>query len=158
MYIMPSKPIGNAINSYINAFKKTNQRNLIPRCTRYIQRTSCQLTARFIVDRTNITYYWILKPQLTVIPTHAPYPHMLICFPIFELLYHQRPHLPNLYVKKNKSQIPRILAPSLTQPLCAFLLITKQDIDLGDFSCIYGEMTGKSASLREFKSDQVSVT
>ena len=43
--------------------------------------------------------------------------------------------------KKYNLQRPRVLEFSLTQPLCAFLLITKQDIDLGDFSCIYGEMT-----------------
>ena len=59
-------------------------------------------------------------------------------------------------LKKYKSQRPRVLEFSLTQPLCAFLLMTKQDIGLGDFSCIYGEMTEISGSSREFESDQVS--
>ena len=87
------------------------------------------------------------------IPTYiALFSHMLSSYIISALISS------TCMLTKFKSQIPRILEPSLTQPLCAFLLITKQDIDLGDFSCIYGEMTGKSASLREFKSDQVSVT
>ena len=110
------------------------------------------------MDRLNITYYRILRTQLTVIPTHAPHPRIGLVSHIFTSYTISVLVAFICILKKYKSQRPQVLEFSLTQPLCAFLPISKQDIGLGDFSCIYGEMTEISGSLRESESDQVSVT